>query len=144
MKQLLIKSKKLKLDRIFSRYIRLRDCDENGFGKCISCGRFRKLQAGHWIKRQHMSTRFSEVNVSGQCSYCNHWLHGNEVEYEQALIKKYGQGAVNKLLAAKRITAHYGHFEYDTMIAEFQQKTKILLHLNLHLNWLDNSPTKAQ
>ena len=27
-----------KLDKVFSRYIRLRDCMPNGYFRCISCG----------------------------------------------------------------------------------------------------------
>ena len=38
-----------KLDKFYHRYIRLRDTDENGIGKCITCDvtlDFKRIQAG--------------------------------------------------------------------------------------------------
>lgn len=54
---------KNKLDTVFSRFIRLRDARKDGTFQCISCGRILPLDqadCGHYINRQHMSTRFSE------------------------------------------------------------------------------------
>jgi MoaA/NifB/PqqE/SkfB family radical SAM enzyme len=115
-------SLKKKLDKIFGQYIRTRDTDLDGFGACISCGRPRKLQAGHFIKRQHLQVRWNEKNCHGQCVYCNKWLGGNELEYEQVLIKKYGQNEVNKLLAGKRGNPHFRQHDYLAMIEEYKVK----------------------
>lgn len=62
-----------KLDEVFSRYIRLRDADEHGYIRCISCGRihhFNETDCGHFINRSHMATRFDEQNCNGQCRSC--------------------------------------------------------------------------
>ena len=62
-----------KLDKVFSKYIRLRDAMPNGLCKCISCGRLKPIKevdAGHYFSRVHMATRFDPFNVHGECKYC--------------------------------------------------------------------------
>ena len=80
---------KNKLDKIFSEYIRRRDVDDHtGFGKCIDCGRetpFSEGDAGHFVGRRHLSTRWDEDNVHFQHRYCNRFLNGRQYEYGQAL-----------------------------------------------------------
>jgi hypothetical protein len=83
---------KNKLDKIFSEYIRRRDVDDHtGFGKCIDCGRetpFAEGDAGHFVGRRHLSTRWDEDNVHFQHRYCNRFLNGRQYEYGQALGDK--------------------------------------------------------
>jgi len=80
---------KNKLDKIFSEYIRRRDVDDHtGFGRCIDCGRetpFAEGDAGHFVGRRHLSTRWDEDNVHFQHRYCNRFLNGRQWEYGQAL-----------------------------------------------------------
>lgn len=67
---------KAKLDRVFSEYIRLRDTEghtKDGFFKCVSCGQIKpysQADCGHYIGRQHMATRYNEINCNAQCRYC--------------------------------------------------------------------------
>ena len=63
-----------KLDKVFSLFIRYRDAMPNGYFQCISCGqikRFEQADCGHYINRQHMNTRFDEMNCNAQCRHCN-------------------------------------------------------------------------
>ena len=63
-----------KLDKIFSEYIRKRDSDANGFGKCCTCNKklhYKDAHAGHFMSRRHYATRWDPENVAMQCSYCN-------------------------------------------------------------------------
>lgn len=49
------------LDKVFSEYIRLRDVREDGTFICISCNNgfpYEVSDCGHYISREHMSTRF--------------------------------------------------------------------------------------
>lgn len=74
-----MKKKKLKplpvlkrnLWKIFSEYIRRRDSDSEGFGRCISCGAvgyYKEMHAGHYIpKSLGLSIYFEEKNVNLQC-----------------------------------------------------------------------------
>ncbi|MBW3545546.1 MAG: recombination protein NinG, partial [Bacteroidetes bacterium] len=56
-----------KLDTIFSEFIRLRDSDHQGVCKCITCGdlkHWREMDAGHFVTRENMGTRWEEENVN--------------------------------------------------------------------------------
>ncbi len=67
---------KTKLDRVFSEYIRLRDTaghSKEGYFRCISCGQIKpysQADCGHYIGRQHMATRYNEINCNAQCRNC--------------------------------------------------------------------------
>ena len=110
-----------KLDRVFSAWIRGRDAP-SGMGRCISCGAWAKLQAGHFIKRQHRATRWNEFNVNGQCARCNHFLHGNDGAYCMALIRWYGKAKVEELLALKHKTAKYSRADLEKLIRRYTDK----------------------
>ena len=107
-----------KLDREFSLFIRLRD-SENGYFKCISCGKikpFEQADCGHYINRQHMSTRFDEMNCNAQCRACNRFQEGNMSGYRQGLVKKYGEKRVLLLEMRKNDIKRYSEFEYQALI----------------------------
>lgn len=92
---------KNKLDKIFSEYIRRRDVNENGYGECIDCGKplhFSEGDAGHFVGRRHLATRWDERNVHLQDRYCNRFLNGRQYEYGLALDEKYGPGTADELI----------------------------------------------
>ena len=114
-----------KADSWFSKYIRIRDADENGYVACIACGRIKhwtKVDCGHFIKRQFMSTRFNEKNCNGECKYCNNFLQGNDINYAIGLEKKYGPGIIEELELAKRNTLHLGQFELKLIAEHYRGK----------------------
>lgn len=77
-----------------NEYIRLRDKDET----CISCGKYKELQAGHFYSAGHnQCLRFNEDNIHGQCVQCNMHLNGNLLEYRKGLIRRYNEDFVTKL-----------------------------------------------
>lgn len=122
---------KEKLDRIFSQYIRLRDMMMPGrVFRCISCGTvmsIRQADCGHYINRQHMATRYSEVNCNAQCRHCNRFDEGNMSGYRAGLVKKYGETKVIMLEAQKNEVRKYSDFEYQALIAHYQKEVKRML-----------------
>jgi len=95
-----ISSMKRKAWKVFSEYIRLRDCLRTtglpDYGKCITCGKTvprTLLQAGHFISGRHNAGLFSERGVNAQCYNCNINLKGNTLEYRRQIVKLYGEGA---------------------------------------------------
>ena len=87
-------SLKSSLDRIFKKKVRLRDCDENGYGFCVSCGKVivlkKDFDAGHYIPCGKTSfLRWHDENVNGQCESCNGWGRGNPLGYREGIIDKY-------------------------------------------------------
>ena len=119
---------KKKLDRLFSKYIKLRDGGQDYF-KCISCQRTKSLNqfnAGHYWSRRFMSTRYDEKNVNGQCVYCNLHLKGHIQGYTQGLVKKYGQDVLQLLDIKKNNVCKMGEFEFTLLIDEYKEKIKDL------------------
>ena len=117
------------LDTVFSQYIRLRDSN-NGIIKCCSCGKFvsiKQSDAGHFINRQHMNTRFDETNVHAQCRKCNRFDEGNLPAYALFIQKKYGEDYIEKLLIKKRIVRKFTDFEIKALVKHYRNKIKELL-----------------
>lgn len=122
---------KTKLDTEFSKYIRLRDMIGNTRTfQCISCGRILPItqaDCGHYINRQHMATRFSEVNCNAQCRSCNRFDEGNMQGYRRGLVRKYGEQKVELLESMKYQTCKYSEFEYKALIDYYKKEIKRLL-----------------
>lgn len=125
-KQLSLRSMIKKADKIFSLYVRLRDCAPGlQYAPCISCGKilhYKEMDAGHFIGRQHMSLRFDEKNVNAQCRYENRFNEGNKVEYAKGLQKKYGVDVLDYLAAAKRQYHKWTVWELELLITQWKIK----------------------
>ncbi len=104
--QTTITAQKSKLWKIFSIYIRMRDCLEaTGTitdGRCCTCNRpykFTKLQAGHFIPGREDSILFDPTCVHSQCYRCNVVRSGEWVKYFRFMEKEYGRGYIFELMA---------------------------------------------
>lgn len=127
------KSLETKLDRVFSEYIRRRDADEEGRAACSTCRRvahWKELQCGHWIKRQHRSTRWDDRNCAVQCGACNLYKSGAMDDFAGYLLERYGKETVEELLALKRKTVKHTRADLEEMIERFQQKIVELNNAN--------------
>ncbi len=100
----LVKAKK-DLCKIFSVYIRMRDCfaatGTLDKGVCCTCGRpysIKKLQAGHFIPGRMDSILFEPTCVHAQCYRCNMRRQGEWVRYYRFMQKKYGQAEIDRLM----------------------------------------------
>ena len=118
-----------KADDAFSLYIRTRDSQEfegRSF-RCISCGRVLPIDqcdAGHYINRAHMSLRFSEDNVHGQCRFDNRFREGEISGYRKGLIKKIGEKKVELLEAMKYTPNKLSNFELEIIAKHYREETK--------------------
>lgn len=115
-----------KLDTHFSKFIRARD-SKDGMFYCCSCGQLKpyaSADAGHFINRRWMATRWREDNVHAQCSSCNRFDEGNASGYALFMLKKYGQAHVEYLQALKNNGYKYTDFEVELLIKEYKQKVK--------------------
>lgn len=118
------------MEKWFSRYIRLRDTDDNGTCHCISCGKSghpKYFDEGHFIKRNYYSIRYNEKNNNAQCYYCNGPLEGNSGAYSVALERKYGKGTTEELLA---LASHKGKLkEYECKLLSDEYRKKVQIEL---------------
>lgn len=118
-----------KLDEEFSLYIRLRDCNKDGYTKCVTCTHFdhwRSLQCGHFMSRKHMATRFEEKNCSSQCGGCNGPGSGKQFEHSLALDKRWGPGTAIKMKLQSMSTKQWFPFELRAMISYYKNEQKRL------------------
>ena len=118
------RNSKVKLDTVFSIFIRQRDAQNNGFGNCISCGRpvfWKNADCGHYNNRKHMATRYDEVNCNLQCRACNRFDEGNMSGYRHGLIKKYGEEKVIELEMRKFNKAKISKVELELLIDHYQK-----------------------
>lgn len=83
-----------------------------------------KCHNGHYINRQHMSLRFSEINCNAQCSHCNSYMEGNIPGYRRGLIKKVGLKKVEMLEAFKYKPNHLSEFDLNEIAKLYRKKTK--------------------
>lgn len=113
------------LDRVFSRYVRMRDC-HGGTGRCISCGRpitVSTCDAGHFIPRAHTATRWNIRNVHAQCRECNRMKDGNTEGYRRGLIERYGPGIIEQLTQKSRQTVKLTDNDFRTLTDFFKKQT---------------------
>lgn len=89
-----------KADRYFSLYTRLTHANVNGWCACVTCGKtfhYKEGDAGHFIGRNHMSTRYSLDNVFPQCLRCNRFCD-ERAEFSLFLLKRLGRKKFEKLI----------------------------------------------
>ncbi len=125
---------KSKLDRVFSEFIRLRDSDEKGYCRCISCNKivfWKDADAGHYVNRKHMSLRYDEKNVNAQCRACNRFDEGNMIGYNHGLVEKYGDYIIEYLTIKKNNIARFDKVIYEVLIKEYKEKVKQLKKIKL-------------
>lgn len=126
-------------DRLFSEFIRGRDCDKNGNVACVCCGKIynredkdrngdKVVQCLHFIKREVYSLRFDEDNTATGCSYCNKDMHLNPTgtaykQFKEYLIADLGENAVAEMEVAHR----------KVNMLEAQQLKNIIEHYELQM-----------
>ena len=126
-KQTLGKVKK-RLWSWFSKYIRMKYSDDNGYCKCVTCGmvnHYTSMHAGHFIARaQGNACYFEEDNVHVQCYRCNINLGGNGPEYYPFMVETYGEERVHELRELSKTTRKFTVNDLLEMEAEYKQKVK--------------------
>lgn len=118
-----------KLDTYFSKYIRIRDANEDGLVKCITCGHYdfiKEVDCGHFMPRDQYATRWEEKNCNGQCRHCNRFKDGKQYEHGLAIDKKWGKGTAEKMLIKSKSVCKFQDFELEEMIETYKQKIKEL------------------
>lgn len=90
---------KRKLDKLLSLMVRTRDAGK----PCISCGKVAYLQAGHFVKRKPLPTRWHPWNVNGECISCNGFDESHIIGYYNGIEKRYGKGVGEELFRLSRI-----------------------------------------
>lgn len=122
-----------KVWKVFSRYIRLRDCLKTTGtiyrAVCYSCGKefyFSDLNAGHYIPRKWNNTFLDETNVHAQCVGCNKYKDGNIGDYTITLQNEYGMDYNQKLYIKSRQEKKFTKEELESLLVYYKSKIKEL------------------
>jgi hypothetical protein len=113
------------LQVIFNKYIRLRDKDKG----CISCNKplIGKYDAGHFYSTgSYPELRFNEMNVHGQCVYCNQHQRGAIHNYTIGLENRFNYGVIATLKALINHPRKYTIPELKALKIKYKEKIKML------------------
>ena len=100
------KSIKNACDKLLRLIVIKRDADANGYAVCCSCGKiahYTDMDAGHWINRGCMKTRYELKNVHLQCRHCNRYREGNGPGYSMFMLNKYGTEVMDDLIELSKM-----------------------------------------
>jgi hypothetical protein len=102
--------------KAFQKWIRMRDDKQ----PCISCGiqQTDLWDGGHYKKAEiYSGVIFDENNCHRQCRKCNRFLNGNELNYRQGLIQRYGIDFADQIEQKANETRNY-KFTKEELIAK--------------------------
>lgn len=118
----------LDIDRVLSRYIRLRDMGKDHKIICYTCDKpvpYQKAHAMHFINRQHIGTRFLIQNVKSGCFTCNVEKRGNlEVFAKRLEIET--PGIVEWLTEQSHVVTNVTKNELKEILFDYQQKLNLV------------------
>lgn len=129
MKKPTFRSLKNKLDKVFSEWIRRRHATSKGDAVCVSCHAvkpWKQMQAGHYVSRVHLATRWDDRNAHVQCGSCNVLRRGNYSEYTEFMLRKYGPGIIEDLNRKKRAMVKYTISDLESFIEDYKVRLAAL------------------
>ena len=112
---------KKKVDDVFSKYIRYKAADADGYADCYTCGQslhVTKLHCGHFASRRFMAVRWEPDNVAPQCYVDNihrhgeQWIFGRNIDLQKPgraaeLMQQAKQGRSYKIGELRDLYNHY-------------------------------------
>lgn len=116
-------------DDVFSDYIRLSECDENGTGRCFICRSrvwWKGADCAHYEDRDNMATRYNEINCHLCCQYCNRYDPDHRGKYSVAMRDVYGNYTVDELEKQAKSMMKYMKHELKELIEEYKLIVKEL------------------
>ena len=122
------KSLVIKLDTVFSQYIRRKDAIDE-IATCVTCGKkdhWSKLQNGHWASRRHYNTRWDEQNCNVQCAGCNVFRAGEIYLYTKYLCSQYGENFPEELYIKSQKIVKFADVDLIEMIEYYNNKVNEL------------------
>jgi len=121
----------------FSKFIRLRDCISSTrtveHARCVTCGdlkEFKSMDCGHFVPGRTDALLYDEHNARAQCQACNRFRQGQWVEFERALLDRYGPEEVDRLKRLKNNVATYTVSDFRAIADKYRTKYKSLLEDN--------------
>lgn len=117
--------KRRKALRLYSTWRRMSSADDWGMCTCVTCGKvqhWKKIQNGHYIRREVNATTFLDENNHPQCITCNEFNMGEEEKYKKFIIKEYGERVLDELHRLSHTTHKFTHEELDRLIESLENR----------------------
>jgi hypothetical protein len=117
-----------RLDKIVSILVRAM-YSKNGFVKCYTCDvvkPIKEIDAGHYVKRSYMLTRWDLDNIRPQCVGCNRFRDGNQDEFIARLNLEKGRDMAVELNKKKHTLKQWKISELEEMELKFKKMLKEL------------------
>lgn len=113
----------------FSRYIRKKAANFQGYARCVTCDKkdhWKNLHAGHFIHGKTKMTYFEETNVHPQCAGCNTYRGGRLRDYTLFMIDTYGRDEVERLEELSRSNENWKITDLRELTEKYKSKFKQL------------------
>ena len=117
-------------DEWFSKYIRLRDANQNGLCKCVTCSTVKHwsdMDCGHFQSRRYTATRWDEKNAHAQCQACNNYGSGEQYIHGIEIDALYGAGTAQVLQDTARLIHKWTKDDVMAMARYYKQETELLI-----------------
>jgi len=111
-----------KTRRWYSKFIRLRDSDSNGYIHCVTCGQpipWKEAHSGHFIH----GLDWIEDNEHGQCLSCNYYKSVGDI-YALWMIDNFGRERVDELYRLKAENRKYTLDELEEKLVYYKRKVE--------------------
>lgn len=111
-------------ERMFSRYIRMKNADHRGYVKCFTCSKimhWSEMQCGHYVSRRNMCAKYLEINNNPQCHECNVIKYGNLDRYRRNIDKVHGAGMAEYIEEIGHKTCKYTKIDFIDLITELER-----------------------
>ena len=109
---------------------RLEEADENGYCRCVSCGKvehYKDMDGGHYIPRTRTATKLVEHNINPQCKGCNGFRKEEaKCGYAIWMIETYGYEYVKWLEAESKKQKKWFRPEVEELIESYKARLKEL------------------
>lgn len=92
---------------------------------CITCEvrrHYKDMDAGHFLSRQYMATRFDERNVHAQCPRCNQYGSGEQYLHSLSIERKYPKGTIEDLLVKSKTLQKYNKILLMELARSYKEK----------------------
>lgn len=118
--------------KLASEYNRRKDCDDDGYGVCCSCGKqihWKEGDAGHFIpKARGKAVYFIPTNIHLQCAGCNRFdVERSKIGYTLYMIRRYGLEHVEELQQLARTVHRQRQSDLDNWAEFYKAKIRELL-----------------
>ena len=84
------------------------------------------MQAGHFVSRSYLATRWHPENVAPQCMQCNVFKNGNLAAYSAWGVNHYGMDWPSRMVSLSKETRKYSRTDLAQMVEEYEEKVRAL------------------